>query len=81
MRTTVDLDKETGNELTHVVGLTREKQAVVLRQAIRLGLPLLANRMQAPRPEGYFADAYKHDNRERQRLEKAMLNALQQPER
>jgi hypothetical protein len=80
MRTTVDLDKETGNELKHVVGLTREKQAVVLRQAIRLGLPLLANRMQAPRPEGYFADAYKL-NPERQRLEKAMLNVQQRPER
>ena len=80
MRTTVDLDRETGNELTHVVGLTREKQAVVLRQAIRLGLPILANRMQAPRPEGYFADAYK-PNPERQRLEKAMLNVQQRPER
>lgn len=80
MRATVDLDKETGNQLTHVVGLTREKQAVVLRQAIRLGLPLLANRMQAPRPEGYFADAYKN-NPERQRLEKAMLNVQQRPER
>jgi hypothetical protein len=81
MRTTVDLDKETGKELTHVVGLTREKQAVVLRQAIRLGLPLLANRMQAPRPEGYFADAYKHNNPKRQRLEKAMLKVPQAPER
>lgn len=80
MRTTVDLDKETGSELTRVVSLAREKQAVVLRQAIRLGLPLLANRMQAPRPEGYFADAYKH-RPERQRLEKAMLNVQQKPER
>ena len=80
MRTTVDLDKETGNELTRVVSLAREKQAVVLRQAIRLGLPLLANRMQAPRPEGYFADAYKHSP-ERQRLEMAMLNVQQKPER
>ena len=81
MRTTVDLDKENGTELTHVAGLTRKKQAVVLRQAIRLGLPLLANRMQAPRPEGYFADAYKHNSPERQRLEKAMLKVPQAPER
>jgi hypothetical protein len=66
--------------LKRVVGLTREKQAVVLRQAIRLGLPLLANRMQSPRPEGYFADAYKH-NPERQRLEQAMLSVQQRPER
>ena len=80
MRTTVDLDKETGSELTRVVSLAREKQAVVLRQAIRLGLPLLANRMQAPRPEGFFADAYKRSP-ERQRLEKAMLNVQQKPER
>ena len=80
MRTTVDLDKETGSELMRVVSLAREKQAVILRQAIRLGLPLLANRMQAPRPEGYFADAYKH-NPERQRLEKAMLKVQQKPER
>ena len=41
---------------------------------------MLANRMHAPRPEGYFADAYK-PNPERQRLEKAMLNVQQRPER
>jgi hypothetical protein len=66
--------------LTRVVGLAREKQAVVLRQAIRLGLPILANRMQAPRPEGYFAGAYK-PKPERQRLEKAMMKVQQRPER
>ena len=80
MRTTVDLDKETGIELTHVAGLIREKPAVVLRQAIRLGLPILANRMHVPRPAGYFADAYK-STPERQRLEKAMLGIPQRPER
>jgi hypothetical protein len=80
MRTTVDLDEETGSELTHVISVTREKQAVVLRQAIRLGLPLVANRLQAPRPEGYFADAYR-PNRERQRLERAMLAVPQESER
>jgi hypothetical protein len=36
--------------------------------------------MQLPRPEGYFADAYK-PSPERQRLEKAMLNVPQRPER
>jgi hypothetical protein len=80
VRTTVDLDEETGSELTHVISVTREKQAVVLRQAIRLGIPLVANRLQAPRPEGYFADAYR-PNRERQRLERAMLTVPQESER
>jgi hypothetical protein len=80
MRTTVELDDETGSELTHVISVTREKQAVVLRQAIRLGLPLVANRLQSPRPEGFFADAYR-PNRDRQRLEKAMLAVPQAPER
>ena len=80
MRTTIDLDEETGSELTHVISVTREKQAVVLRQAIRLGLPLVANRLQAPRPEGYFADAYR-PNRKRQRLERAMLTVPQASER
>jgi hypothetical protein len=80
MRTTVDLDEETGSELTHVISVTREKQAVVLRQAIRLGLPLVANRLQTPRPEGFFKDAYR-PNRERQRLERAMLIVPQKPER
>ena len=81
MRATVELDQETGDELTQVVGLTREKPGVVLRQAIRLGLPLVASRMQAPRPEGYFAGAYKQRHPERERLEKAMLNVQQKPER
>ena len=72
MRTTVDLDEETGSELTHVISVTREKQAVVLRQAIRLGLALVASRLQSPRPGGFFADAYR-SNREGQRLERAML--------
>jgi hypothetical protein len=56
MRATVDLDQETeietGIELTHVAGLTREKPAIVLRQAIRLGLPILANRTQVPQSAG-----------------------------
>ena len=80
MRTTVNLDKDLAGELDHVVSLTKEEPAVVIRQAIRAGLPVVANRFAAPRPEGYFADAYK-PNVERQRLEKAMLKVRQRPER
>ena len=80
MRKTVELDKELARDLAQVISLTKEKPAVVLRQAIRAGLPVVANRFAAPRPEGYFADAYK-PNVERQRLEKAMLKVTQRPER
>ena len=80
MRRTVDLDSELESNLSEVVSLTREKPAVIIRQALRAGLPAIANRFQAPRPEGYFTDDYKTDA-ERIELESAMSNVKQKPER
>lgn len=80
MRRTVNLDAELESNLSELVSLTREKPAVIIRQALRAGLPALANRFQAPRPEGYFADDYRAD-RERIELESALRKLEQRPER
>jgi hypothetical protein len=80
MRTTIDLFEEDEKELVRTVELVREKQATVLRLAVRAGLPLVAARFQAPRPNGYFADAYK-PNPERERLERAAARVKQKAER
>jgi len=80
MRTTIDLDDEMAEEIERTVSLVREKRATVLRLALRTGLPLVASRFQSPRPEGYFADAYK-DTR-RSAFETTMAQATKQkPER
>jgi len=80
MRRTVDLDAELEDSLLDVVSLTKEKPAVVIRQALRAGLPAVANRFQAPRPAGYFADDYGQD-KDRLALEAAMPKVRQRPER
>lgn len=80
MRRTVDLDAELENTLSDVVSLTKEKPAAVIRQALRAGLPAVANRFQEPRPTGYFAEDYGLD-KERLELESAMSKARQKPER
>ena len=80
MRRSVDLDGELEAELSKVVSLTREKFAVVVRLALRAGLPAVASRFQTPRPNGYFADDYGAD-RDRTRLESAMGKVRQKPER
>ncbi len=80
MRRTVDLDDELETELSGVVRLMKEKPAVVIRQALRAGLPSVANRFQSPRPAGYFADDYGPD-KERLTLESAMSKVSQKPER
>lgn len=80
MRRTVDLDAELETELLDVVSLTREKPAVVIRQALRAGLPTVASRFQTSRPPGYFAEDYGPDN-ERVALEAAMSKVRQRPER
>ena len=80
MRRTVDLDPELEADLSQIVSLTKEKPAVIIRLALRAGLPAVANRFQAPRPEGYFADDYGPD-RERAELESAMSRSQQKPER
>ena len=80
MRRSVDLDSELEAELSDVVSLTKEKPAVVIRQALRAGLPTVANRFQSPRPEGYFKNDYEQDGG-RIALESAMSKVEQQPER
>ena len=80
MRTSLNLDPELESELRRVVSLTKEQPAAVIRQALRAGLPVVANRLQAPRPEGYFTDDYGPD-RERRKLESAMSKTRQRPER
>jgi hypothetical protein len=80
MRRTVDLDAGLEAELSDVVSLTKEKPAVVIRQALRAGLPTVANRFQAPRPPGYFTEDYGPDS-ERLALESAMSKVRQTPER
>jgi hypothetical protein len=80
VKTSVDLDPDTQAEVERTVELIREKPATVLRMAIRAGLPIVANRHQAERPEGYFSDAYPLP-RERQQLEAAMSDTQQRPER
>lgn len=71
MKTSVKLDDELSAEVERTVPLIREDTATVLRMAIRAGLPLVANRFQSPRPEGYFGDAYKRPRKEQIELEDA----------
>ena len=80
MKTSVVLDDELAGEVEKTSSLVGENQATILRMAIRAGLPVVANRFQAPRPEGYFSNAYR-PNPEREALEKAMLRQKQRPER
>ncbi len=80
MKTSIELDEELSAEVARTVSLVGEKPATVLRLAIRAGLPLVANRFQAPRPEGYFADAYRSAGH--REFEEALgKNLVQKPER
>jgi hypothetical protein len=81
MKTSVELDPELAAELERTVCLVREKPATVLRLALRAGLPLVANRHQAPRPEGYFAEAYRDYPAQRLGLEAALGTSKFRPER
>ena len=79
MKTSLELDDATAADVERVSSLIREKQSTVLRLAIRAGLPSI-NQFQAPRPEGYFADAYKDGARAE--MEDAIAKtASQKPER
>ena len=80
VKTSVDLDDELVAEVEKAVSLIREKPATVLRLAIRAGLPFIANRFQAPRPEGYFRDDYPLPD-DRLELEQAMVKSKQHPDR
>lgn len=80
MKTSVDLDEELVSEVEKTVALIREKPAIVLRLAIRAGLPIVANRFQAPRSEGYFADDYPLPE-DRLALERNIAKLKQAPDR
>lgn len=81
MKTSVNLDAETAKEVLQTVSLVREDTATVLRMAIRAGLPIVANRFQVSRPEGYFAEAYKKARPEQVTLENAFGKLKLSPDR
>ena len=80
MQTTIDLDEELLGEVAKAREAVKESQAAVIRMALRAGLPLVTNREQGHRPEGYFADAYPLPD-ERLALESAMAEQPQPPDR
>ncbi len=80
MRTSLDIDPELEREVNRVSQAVREKPAVVMRMALREGLPMLARRFQPTRPEGYFADDYPLP-KDRLELEAAMARVKQRPDR
>ena len=81
MKTSVNLDEEMALELERTVSLVREDTATVLRMAIRAGLPVVAGRFQAPRPEGYFAKDYEDVRSEQAELEKGFSKVKVSPDR
>ncbi len=81
VKTSLVLDPTLEEQLAAAVKCVGEKDATVLRMAVRAGLPLVVSRHQAPRPEGYFASDYESPRPEQVRLEKAMGQVRQKPER
>jgi hypothetical protein len=80
VKTSIELDEATFAEVESAASLIREKPATIIRLAIRAGLPVVTNRFQAPRPEGYFKDAYPLP-KDRLELEAAMAKAGTGPDR
>ena len=80
MQTSIDLDEELLGEVTRARKLVNVSEDAVIRMALRAGLPLVANRGQAHRPEGYFSDAYPQPD-ERLVLDEAMAEQPQPPDR
>jgi hypothetical protein len=80
MRRTVELDADLEAKLAQAASLAKQDPAIVLIEAVRVGLPSLSANVSAPAPEGFFADAY-DDDPERLALESVMGNVLQRPER
>jgi hypothetical protein len=81
MKTSVNLDEEMARELQRTVSLVREDTATVLRMAIRAGLPVVAGRFQAPRPDGFFAKDYEQVPTNQVELEKGFLKVKTSPDR
>jgi hypothetical protein len=79
MRRSVDLDEQLEADLSLAVGATGKQPALLLQQALRVGLLSVVNNG-GERPEGYFKDAYGADE-ERVALEAAMASVAQTPER
>lgn len=71
MQTSIDLDEELLGEVAKAGKLVKVSEDAVIRMALRAGLPLVTNRGQTHRPEGYFADSYPQLD-ERRALEEAM---------
>ena len=80
MRRTVELDAELESSLAQAASAVKQDPAVVLLEAVRVGLPSLSANISAPRPNGFFSDAY-DDDPERLALEHAMSTVVQRPER
>ena len=80
MRTSLEIDRELEQELNRAQAVTRENKATVIRRALRAGLPIVVNRFQEPRPEGYFASDYPLP-KDRRDLEAAMAKGKQRPDR
>lgn len=80
MQTSIDLDEELRGEVAKAGKLVKVSEDAVIRMALRAGLPLVTNRGQTHRPEGYFADAYPQPD-ERLALEEAMAEQPQLPDR
>ena len=80
VKRSIDLDDDLAAEVDQTAALVREKPATIIRLAIRAGLPSVNSRFQAPRPEGYFKDAYPLSD-DRLKLEKAMSRVVQRPDR
>jgi predicted transcriptional regulator len=59
VKRSIDLDDQLAAEVDQAASLIREKPATIMCLAIRAGFPTVTNRFQTPRPEGYFAEAYK----------------------
>lgn len=60
MRTSLDIDPELEKLLGEAQNLTGEKQATVIRLALRLGFSDFMDPSRAERPEGYFNYAYEN---------------------
>jgi len=80
VKTIVELNDELAAEVARTGSLIRKEPDTVVRLAIQVGLPLLASRAEAQRPEGYFARDYPLPE-EWLELEAAMAQAPQQLDR
>ena len=81
MTANVTLDDELASEIEKTSSLVGENQATILLMAIRAGLPVVTNSHQPPRPEGFFADAYRAMPQDRIDFEDAMSRQPQSPDR